>query len=151
MSFRVYVAAPYGDGHRVRRTHALLRYLRLEPTSSWAETADGPEDLGAIPVEKIRALAAKNDEELLNSDAVLVLARVGAGHEMCAEARLAIDRGIAVVWVGEPRCLSACRNGVDRVDDMTEAFARLCQLAAERDSGPATVRQILAPIRQAAS
>jgi hypothetical protein len=146
MSFRVYVAAPYEDAPGVRRVHALLRYLRLEPTSTWAEEADGPEVLEKMPLDVVRALADRNDADLESSSALLVLPRAGAGREMYAEVRLAIERNIPVIWVGGPRPLSAYRVGVARVDDLTEALAHLCELAAEREPAPTALRDVFVRI-----
>jgi hypothetical protein len=146
MSFRVYVAAPYADASGVRRVHALLRYLRLEPTSSWAEEAEGPEALDRLPLELVREIADRNDAALASSSAVLVLAREGAGREMFAEIRFALERRIPVVWVGPARPLTAYRVGVTRVDDLTEALATLCELAAAREPAPTALRDVFARI-----
>lgn len=131
---RCYVAAPFGDAPFVREVHACLRLLGLEPTSSWAEHADGsPEQLDAMPLEEVRALAERNDHALATSDVVLVLPREGAGREMYAEARLAIAIGLPVVWVGGPRPLSAYREGVILVDSLTDAFRTLYERSVARD------------------
>jgi len=145
MSFRVYVTAPYEDARAVRRIHSLLRYLRLEPTSSWVDEATAPEALDALPVEELRRRAQRNDDDLESSSAILVLPRHGAGREMFAEARVAIDRHIPVVWVGGPRSLSAYRDGVVRVEDLMEGLAHLCELAAWREQNMAALGQILKP------
>ncbi|MBI2395765.1 MAG: hypothetical protein HYV09_39740 [Deltaproteobacteria bacterium] len=131
---RCYVAAPFGDAPFVREVHACLRLLGLGPTSSWAEHADGsPEQLDAMPLEEVRALAERNDHALATSDVVLVLPREGAGREMYAEARLAIAIGLPVVWVGGPRPLSAYREGVILVDSLTDAFRTLYERSVARD------------------
>lgn len=123
---RCYVAAPFGDAPFVREVHACLRLLGIEPTSSWAEHADGtPEQLDAMPLAEVRALADRNDHALATSDVVLVLPREGAGREMYAEARLAIAIGLPVIWVSGPRPLSAYREGVVLVDSLAEAFQEL--------------------------
>jgi len=123
---RCYVAAPFGDAPFVREVHACLRLLGIEPTSSWAEHADGsPEQLDDMPIAEVRALAERNDHALATSDVVLVLPREGAGREMYAEARLAIAIGLPVVWVAGPRPLSAYREGVVRVETLAEAFQDL--------------------------
>lgn len=133
-SLRCYVAAPFGDAPFVREVHACLRLLGLEPTSSWAEHADGsPEQLDTMPLEEVRALAERNDHALATSDVVLVLPREGAGREMYAEARLAIAIGLPVVWVGGPRPLSAYREGVIRVESLTDAFRTLYERSVARD------------------
>lgn len=133
-SLRCYVAAPFIDASFVREVHACLRLLGIEPTSSWAEHANGPEDLESMPLDEVRAIAERNDHALATSDVVLVLPRETAGREMYAEARIALAIGLPVVWVGGPKPLSAYREGVARVDSLAEAFrelrARLTQQAA---------------------
>jgi len=125
-SLRCYVAAPFVDAPYVREVHACLRLLGIEPSSSWAESADGePERLDLMPLEQVRAIAERNDHALATSDVVLVLPRDGAGREMYAEARLAIAIGLEVIWVGGPRPLSAYREGVALVDTLQEAFRLL--------------------------
>ena len=127
---RCYVAAPFVDAPYVREVHACLRLLGIEPSSSWAEQADGqPEQLDAMPLELVRAIAERNDHALATSDVVLVLPRDGAGREMYAEARLAIAIGLEVIWVGGPRPLSAYREGVTLVDTLQEAFRLLYERA----------------------
>lgn len=130
---RCYVAAPFGDAPFVREVHACLRLLGIEPTSSWAEHADGtPEQLDQMPLAEVRALAERNDHALATSDVVLVLPREGAGREMYAEARLAIAIGLPVIWVGGPRPLSAYREGVLRVESLPEAFQELYERHSRR-------------------
>lgn len=129
MSLRCYVAAPFGDAPFVREVHARLRALGIEPTSAWAEHADGPELLEEMPLDDVRALAARNDHALSVSDVVLVLPREGAGREMFAESRLAVAFGIPVLWVGFPRCLTSYREGVDRFPSLEAALAHLSQRA----------------------
>jgi hypothetical protein len=129
MSFRVYVAAPYGDASLVRRVHDLLRRLRLEPTSRWAENALGAENIETLPLDVVQALAEVNDRDLLDADAVLVLPRDGAGREMYAEARLALEHRIPVFWSGRPLCLSSFRAGVRRCSDLVDAVLALLELA----------------------
>ena len=144
MSFRVYVAAPYSDAAHVRRVHGLLRYLRLEPTSSWAERPERPEELEALRIEDLRALAAQDEHDLASADAVLVITPNDAPRVMYAEAHFALERKTPVVWVGPSPRLAAYREGADLVDDMTEALTRLCELAAEHESGAITVRDLVA-------
>lgn len=131
-SLRCYVAAPFADAPHVREVHACLRLLGIEPSSSWAEaaSADGqPERLDLMPIEQVRAIAERNDHALATSDVVLVLPRDGAGREMYAEARLAIAIGLEVIWVGNPRPLSAYREGVLQVATLVEAFRVLYERA----------------------
>lgn len=118
----VYIAAPYADAPLVRAVAARLATYRAVSTATWSNNADGPEQLAALPIAQVRRLAATNDRDLLASCLVLVLAREGAGGEMFAEVRLALEYGISVVWVGARRPLSAYREGVLRVDDVDAAL-----------------------------
>lgn len=121
---RVYVAAPFADAKVVRELHWQLRTAGAVPTSSWASGAHDTEDFASYTVPELQAFAAKNDRDLRTSDAVIVLARVGAGGEMFAEARMAILLGIPVYWVGR-RTLSAWRAGVVRCENVDEAIERV--------------------------
>jgi len=133
MPLRVYVAAPFGDALLVRDAHMFLYALGMQPTSTWAQEADGePEDLAAMPLRVVRRLAQRNDDDLACSDVVLVLPRDGAGREMYAEARIAVALGIPVIWVNGPVCLTAFREGVTRVSTFEEALALLEQMARDR-------------------
>jgi transcriptional regulator with XRE-family HTH domain len=131
----VYVAAPYADAPAVRTLHAELRRAGLLPVSRWAVGADGPEALDALPVSAVRALARQNDRDLLSAHMVIALARDGAGGEMFAEVRLALDSGIPVLWVGTRRPLTAYREGVARVLATSDAVG-LAQSFAELISRP---------------
>lgn len=120
----VYVAAPYADAEQVRALHRRMRVMGLQPTSSWAEAADGPESFTNKLPEVLRDFALANDAELLRSSAVLVLARDGVGGEMFAEARLALDNDIPVFWVGR-RTLSAWREGVVLCEDVDDGLSKI--------------------------
>ena len=136
MSTRVYVAAPFGRGPFVLASvHPALEARGLACTSSWAQGADGtPERLDALPIERVRAIAARNDADLAASDVVLVLGDVGTGREMYAEARMAIALGLPVVWLGPPFPLSAYREGVVRATSLDEALEGVASLAREMRS-----------------
>src|SRR5258706_3586810 len=97
---RVYVAAPYADAPRVRALHDDLREAGFLPVSQWAENANGPEALETLPLSTIRALARQNDADLLSAHLVIALARDGAGGDMFAEVRCALDSKIPVLGVG---------------------------------------------------
>ena len=122
-----YVAAPYIDAGRVLDVHERLVDLGIQPTSTWARTADGPEDLSRVTEDGLRLIARANDSDLRGSHVVLVLARDGAGGEMFAEARIALEWGRPVVWVGR-RILSAYRDGVVRVEDIDDALVVLARI-----------------------
>lgn len=127
---RIYVAAPFQDKLYVRNVvHRKLVEAELRPVSTWANS-DAEED---FQDEQVLANAiCENDTQLACCDAVLVLARPGAGGEMFAEARIALVWGKPVFWVGR-RVLTTFRRGVVRFADMGK-----CVLA----SGGAFEREI---------
>lgn len=127
MSLSVYVAAPYADAPHVRLIHERLIAQDIRPTSTWASTALGPEDFSKATAAGLLAVAATNDADLRGSDAVLVLARDGAGGEMFAEARVALEWGRPCVWVGR-RTLSAWRRGVVLAEDVDDALRVLVEM-----------------------
>lgn len=134
MSFCVYVAAPFSDAGVVRVVHDRLGTLGIVPTSRWVDQASGAEDFARFEPSRLRAIAAQNDADLRGSDALLVLARAGAGGEMFAEARVGLDWGKAVVWVGR-RILSAWRSGVVLVEDVDDAFPVLSAMRERHAEG----------------
>lgn len=121
MSVKVYVAAPFQDAPMVREVHERLVALGATYTSTWAESAVGEEDFSKFTPTQLARIADSNDEDVRRSDIVLVMARHGAGGESFCEARLAIDLGRRVLWVGR-RILSAWRPGVIRCEDLDEAL-----------------------------
>jgi len=126
----VYIAAPFADAALVRAIEPRLLPLGAESHSGWAQHANGPEQLDSMPLQSIQNIAAANDRDLMSAFAVLVLSRDGAGGEMFAEARLALEYGIPVVWVGARRPLTAYRPGVVRVDTLEEALDLIALFAA---------------------
>lgn len=124
MTMQIYVAAPYADAPMVRAVHVRLVALGLAFTSTWAEAARGAEDFSALTPEGLRAAALENNRGIDDADAMLVLARDGAGGEMFAEARYALTLGIPVLWCGR-RILSSWRDGVVICDDVDAALATL--------------------------
>lgn len=130
MSFSVYVAASFQDGERVRACHSELERHGLRPTSTWLELAKGePEALDKMPKEDVFRAIEENDAQIRKSDAVLVLASVSAKETFC-EARYACELGRLVLWVGEPRPLSAYRKNVRQFDSVELALAFLAGSAA---------------------
>lgn len=131
-TYKVYVAAPYEDAHWVRVFHRLLNVNDFEFTSSWAEQATGVNAkdksiLYSSPADirihnKFAAVA--NDDNVIDCDAMVVVARPGVGAEMFAEARLAIHLGKKVIWVGR-LSLSAWRDGVVICSDLENALDQL--------------------------
>ena len=135
MNLNVYVAAPYEDGAFVfQGVHERLRALGMTPTSTWAEHAIGREDFSRYTPARLREFAVRNDADLRAADVALVLARAGAGGEMFAEARVAIDWGKPVVWCGR-LILSAWRSGVVRAEDLDAALSILVAMQAKHAEG----------------
>lgn len=128
---RVYVAAPYEDAMHVRAAHSDLIARGMTPTSRWAERAFGLEDR-TIDVAELRRLLARNHADVDASDAMLVLARDGAGGEMFVEAARAIACGLHVVWRGRT-ILSSFAEGVIRVASTTSAINELERIARSPD------------------
>jgi hypothetical protein len=79
--------------------------------------------------EPLQEEAAQNDKDLMSSDALLVLARDGAGGEMFAEVALARMVGMPIHWVGDRFILSAFRAGVVRHVCLGDALDTLGQAA----------------------
>lgn len=123
---KVFVAAPYADAAFVRDVvHPRLEAFGMTPTSRWADHARGPEDFSRYSPDVLRDEAARNDADIMRCDALLLIARNGAGGESFAEARMAIAMQKPVVWCGQRLTLSAWRNGVTRVSDLDDAVAAL--------------------------
>lgn len=128
---RVYVAAPYDDAGGVRVIHGLLRAQGFVPSSRWATKATVPEDFSRMTANEIRAVAEDNDRDVGFSDAMLVVAREGAGGEMFAEARFASFLDIPIVWTGR-LTLSAWRHGVLRCESVEHCVAELVAIRDRR-------------------
>jgi hypothetical protein len=126
---RVYLAAPFADAPQVRELDTKLVELGIDVTSTWADAANGPEELDKMPVAEVRRVALANDRDLLRAHLVVTLARDGAGAEMFAEVRLALAHRIPVLWVGTRRPLSAYRQGVLRVRSLPEGMIYLLGFA----------------------
>jgi hypothetical protein len=132
---RCYVCAPYEDGPTVRdRVHARIVAAGFEPTSRWAINWNGREDFSRFSPAELQRIAEENDSDLLDAHVALVLARAGAGGEMFAESRLAIDNGLSVVWVGR-KTLSAWRRGVVRFDTLDDGIKALCRMREAFEDG----------------
>lgn len=98
---RVYVIAAYSHAPAVRAIHDRLRMMGVEPTSSWAEEACGPEALERLSDDECYRIWDRNRRDLDNASVALVLADtpMREGH---AEAAHAMRTGCRVVWVGRP-------------------------------------------------
>lgn len=118
---RVYVAAPYLVPILAREAHERLREVGFTPTSTWAARATGPE---CLTDGFALAAIAENDFDLLSSDAVIALAREGAGGEMFCEISRALVERIPVFWVGTRKILSCYRRGVVCCDSVEEAITK---------------------------
>ncbi len=123
----VYVAAPAEDAAFVTVVHESLEKHGMQAMSRWAAVVRGPENYASMTPASLREAAVRNDADLRGSDVVLVLARDGAGGEMFAEARVALEWGRPLVWVGRP-ILSAFRNGVVRALDLDDGIRILVDM-----------------------
>jgi putative intracellular protease/amidase len=98
---KVYIIASYQSAGDVRAIHDALRTAGHEPTSSWAETAAGPEDLASLTAQECGAIWDRNDADLLDADVVMVLADTPC-REGFLEAQRAMDLRKRIVWIGRP-------------------------------------------------
>lgn len=124
MTFSVYICAPFDDGAFVRVVHERLEALGISPSSTWVTEADGAEDFTRFAPVELRRIAERNDRDIRGSHIVLVLDEAGRGRETCAEARIALEWGKPVVWVGRPT-LSTWRRNVVRAETIDEAIETL--------------------------
>lgn len=135
MALTVYVCAPYEDAAIVHALiHTRIEELGLAWTSRWAAHSRGPEDFASLTPDALRAAAEENDRDVMSADVVLVMARKGAGGEMFAEARFALEHGKALVWTGR-RTLSAWRRGVVRCEEVKEALNVLAAMKVHHARG----------------
>lgn len=135
MKLRAYVAGPYSTAYFIRSlVHERLRQINVEPTSSWAELATGPEDFARFSPAAIRNAAAKNDADLRGSHVLLVVDLAGTGRETYAELRLALEWNKACVFLGRP-ALSAFRSGVVRVANLDGAIDILARMRLALEQG----------------
>jgi hypothetical protein len=119
----VYVAAAFSWAPKVRELHARLSALGLVPVSSWIEHANDPPEAVMAPGE-LELRIEENDRAVASADVVVVLASLEA-KETFAEARFALSLGRLVIWVGEPRPLSAYRSGVVQLGHIETALCFL--------------------------
>lgn len=124
---KVYVAGPYATAAAVREIHSRLWALCLEPVSTWAEAAAGPESFAGMTPEDLARVAEKNDADLRSADVVLVVDIEGRGRETYAELRVALEWGMPAVFVGK-LSLTSWRRGVVRAESLDEALARLADM-----------------------
>lgn len=123
----VYVAAPFDEAPRVRVIHLALLDADMDPTSSWAMTASGPEDFSQFVPHQLREFAEQNSVDIRDSDAMIALAYPGKGGEMFCELAIALSWGKPVYYVGARRVLSAYRRGVVICESAEQAIQRLAR------------------------
>lgn len=122
---KVYIAAPFARWSRAKRARTLLRDLGFVVDSSWIDDAERAGGRESDNPGLMQDALARNDADVSTSDVVLAMTWHGEGGEMFAEARLALLRGIPVLWVGERFIGSSFRAGSERFTEMLDAFARL--------------------------
>ena len=98
---KLYVIAAYSHAPQVRAIHERLRALGIEPTSSWAEEANGPEALDGLSDDECYRIWDRNRRDLDSASVALVLADTQM-REGYSEAAHAMRTGCRVVWVGRP-------------------------------------------------
>lgn len=133
---KIYVAAPFEHGPRVRELHDKLRELGHEPTARWVEVATGDKDcLHLTSIERIKRSYAENDEDVAASDLLVALVAPGLGKEMFCEAALARQLGKPIYWVGQEQWmpLSAYRPMSARSQDVPSLLCLLEELSRPKD------------------
>ena len=125
---KIYVAAPFQDRPLVRDVHDALMTFGFIPVSTWAYSK-AEKDIASL--DEARPAIEQNDRDLARADAVLVLARLGAGAEMFCEMTRALLDGKPVYWIGR-RSLSAYRPGVTRCEDTQDAVRHMLTEVARR-------------------
>lgn len=125
-----YVIAAYTSAPQVRALHDRLRTIGIEPTSSWAEEAHGPEALEALSTQACRAIWTRNDRDMREADVVIVLADTPCREGFMEAARAYYDGRQDMVWVGRPTLTSrAWVDGCVTVVDVDAAVALLSERA----------------------
>lgn len=128
MGLLCYAAGPFSSAPFIRASvHERLRAIGVEPTSRWAEEADGPEDFSRFSPERLQSIAASNDADLRGSDVLLLVDLAGTGRETYGELARAQIWGKPVVWLARPS-LSMYRNHVLRADDLGDAIRLLVEM-----------------------
>lgn len=126
MSLRVYVASPFALREEVKALHGALRAAGLDPVARWPY---GTEKEADLTTPMARELAARNDEDVDGSHALLVLARPAAGGEMFCEIARAVAARTPILWTGDRIILSTFREGVLRAASIEDAVAILVSWA----------------------
>jgi hypothetical protein len=134
VSLSVYVASPFSNAVIVRMIHERIVAAGMRVTSSWGETALGPEDWSRFSAEELERAIARNDADVIAADVVFLHDPTSEGRETYAEARFALAIGKPVVWHG-PRGLSRWRKNVIRVDDTDAGLCVLGSMNAKHADG----------------
>lgn len=121
---RVYVIAAYAEAPTVRAIHDRLRMIGCEPTSSWAESAHGAEDLASLSDAECARIWDRNDVDMQDATVVLLLADTPA-REGWMEAQRALDYGKRLLCVGRPTLTLRAFDRVEVVDSIDAALAAI--------------------------
>lgn len=130
----IYLAAPFSHASMVdTQISAAVTARGWSVSSTWHAPPYAPENLEAMPLEEVRKLATRNDDDLVRSDAVLVLGD-GPGRETWCELRMSAHYGIPAVVVVPCGSfpLSAYRHRVTRCTTLSTAYDVLAGWAIER-------------------
>jgi hypothetical protein len=94
------------------------------------EEWEGPEDLRGTVLRRIHRQIDTNKRDLRSAHVVFAIPQQGMGGEMFCEVARALEWGIPVVWVAQPRViLSAYDEGVGRVPAVSDGLTFLGVLA----------------------
>ncbi len=129
----IYLAAAFTLARFVDEQVAAAATARgYQVRSSWHAPPYAAENLEAMAIGDVRAIADKNDSDLAGSDVVLVL--IDGGRETLCELRLATILSIPVVAVSTSGSfpLSAYRIGVTRHTSLGAAYDALAGMAQRK-------------------
>lgn len=136
----VYVAAPYAHRDAAAELAIALRGAGVWITSRWHE---GPaEELKEADLsrERLAAISTENGADLMISDAIVVLERLG-GRATYAEAGITGARGKPILWITPRNLQPPCLLGIlqQRIDDggIVEIIGRMRLTPADfREGSP---------------
>lgn len=130
---RIYVIASYDSAPLVRAIHSALRELGHEPTSTWAEEAEGEEHLDGLSGAECLAIMRRNAADMDRASTILAL-----GDSPMREGHMELERAISVGWhdiihVGRPALSVRARPAsVWFVATIEDALAALGSVRVER-------------------
>ena len=128
----IYVASAYSTAPAVRDLHDALRAIGCTVLSTWAETANGADDVDALSDEEADAAWDANHTAARCAHLVIVMADSG-GRETFAEAASALAAQGTLIWVGrETLSARAHRTQVTRVATVADALAIVAGVVAQR-------------------